>query len=206
MYTVNTYEQIEQKERELNENHIIVLLFARPTVIGADDIIKEFNYIHYNSSRFCSIYAVGYTNNDSLPEFSYKVSGVNGEEWYFSDKAFIDFKNKLEDRLNWTYSGENEIIVLQSNINGRQILNFENYVAININEGLRKEYICSYSMFMESLIRHSKSEVTASKAIKKVYRFRKRHIIEMAIEDNHNIPEPVKKILKNKIFFRTSKA
>lgn len=149
---------------------------------------------------------MGYTNNDSLPEFSYKVSGVNGEEWYFSDKAFIDFKNKLEDRLNWTYSGENEIIVLQSNINGRQILNFENYVAININEGLRKEYICSYSMFMESLIRHSKSEVTASKAIKKVYRFRKRHIIEMAIEDNHNIPEPVKKILKNKIFFRTSKA
>lgn len=205
MYIINTYEQIEQKEKELNENHIVVLLFVRPTVSGADDIIREFNYIHYNSSKWCSIYAVGYTN-DSSSGFSYKVTGVDGEEWYFSDKVFIDFKNKLEERLKWRYSGENEMIVLQSNVGGNNILNFENYVAININEGLREEYIPSYSMFMESLIKHSKSEVKANIAIKKAYRYKKGQIIAMAIEEIQNVPKPIKKILKNKIFFKTSKA
>ena len=34
MYAVNTYEQIERQERELNENHIIILLFVRPTSVG----------------------------------------------------------------------------------------------------------------------------------------------------------------------------
>ena len=149
---------------------------------------------------------MGYTNDSSSSEFSYDVGGVDGVTWYFSDRVFIDFKNKLENRLKWRYSGENEMIILQSNIDGSNILNFENYVAININEGLRKEYIPSYSMFMESLIRHSKSEVKANKAIKKTYRLKKRQIVEMAIEDIQKFPNPVKKILKNKLFFKTSKA
>lgn len=203
MYIINTYEQIEQKEKELNENHIIILLFVRPSVSGADDIIKEFNYIHHNSARWCSIYAVGYTNDPSS-KFSYDVTGVDGEMWYFSDEVFIDFKNNLEERLRWRYSGENEMIVLQSNIDGGNILNFENYIAININEGLRKEYIPSYSMFMESLIKHSKAEVKASLAIKKTFRIKKRDFIEMALEEIKNIPMPIKTILKNRLFFKTS--
>ncbi|MBD5130032.1 MAG: hypothetical protein HDT43_08920 [Ruminococcaceae bacterium] len=206
MYIVNTYEQIEQKEKELNENHIIILLFVRPTVCGAEDIIKEFNYIHYDSSKYCSIYAVGYTNELSSTQFTYNVIGVDGADWYFSDEDFIDFKNKPEDRLKWRYSGENELIVLQSNIEGNNILNYQNYVAININEGLRKEYIPSYSMFMASLIRNSKSEVKASNAVKKTYRLKKRQIVEMALEEIQKVPTPVKRLLKNRIFFKTSKA
>ena len=35
----------------------------RPTNQDAIDIIREFEYIHYNSSKYCSIYAVGYSND-----------------------------------------------------------------------------------------------------------------------------------------------
>lgn len=49
MYAVNTYEQIERQERELNENHIIILLFVRPTSVGAQEIINEFSYLHHDS-------------------------------------------------------------------------------------------------------------------------------------------------------------
>jgi len=51
MFAVNTYEEIERKERELNDKHIIVLLFVRPNLSDADEIIREFNYIHYNSKQ-----------------------------------------------------------------------------------------------------------------------------------------------------------
>ena len=63
MFAVNTYEEIERKQREIPDRQIIILLFVRPTAPGAKEIIKEFDYIHYNSERYCSIYAVGYTND-----------------------------------------------------------------------------------------------------------------------------------------------
>lgn len=206
MFAVNTYEQIEQNEKSINENHIIVLLFVRPSVKGAEEIINEFNYLHYNSSKYCSIYAVGYTNSSTHSSYSQKVVGVDGVSWYYSDNVFIDFKEKLEKRIKWKYSGENEMIVLQSNINGSNILNFQNYIAINISEGLREEYIASYPLFMENLIECSKSEVEAKRAINNASRFGIKSIAEMAIEDSQKIPSSAKKIIKNKIFFKTSRS
>ena len=98
MFAVNTYEEIEKNERRLNEKHIIILLFVRPSLSGAKEIIEEFDYIHYNSDRYCSVYAVGYTNDScesSYPDFRV-AGGVDGVSWYYSNKAFVNFKNKLE--------------------------------------------------------------------------------------------------------------
>lgn len=196
MYAVNTYEQIERQERELNENHIIILLFVRPTSVGAQEIINEFSYLHHDSREYCSIYAVGYSR---------KVEGVDGVAWYYSDKEFIDFKEKLGKRIKWRYSGENELIVLQSNIDGKNILNFQNYVAINISEGLRQEYICSYQNFMESLIESSKSEVEASKAINSATRLNIKNVAIESLRSIKRIPAPIEKVIENKIFYKTAR-
>ena len=50
----------------------------------------------------------------------------------------------------------------------RNILNFQNYVAIDVNKGIREGYIDSFQSFMESLIRSSKRRVTAKEAIRDV--------------------------------------
>jgi len=55
MFVVDTYEEIEKNEKRLAEKHIIVLLFVRPSLPGAKEIIEEFEYIHYNSRKFCSM-------------------------------------------------------------------------------------------------------------------------------------------------------
>lgn len=67
MFAINTYEEIEQRQRENGDKQIVILLFVRPTVPGAKEIIEEFDYIHYNSERYCSIYAVGYSNDFRKP-------------------------------------------------------------------------------------------------------------------------------------------
>ena len=46
MFPVSTYEEIVKKERELNEKHIIVLLFVRPSLPGAREIVEEFSYLY----------------------------------------------------------------------------------------------------------------------------------------------------------------
>ena len=119
-------------------------------------------------------------------------------------KAFTEFKEKLQERINWEYSGEIEVLILQNNPKGRSPLNFSNYVAIDVNNGIREGYIDSFQRFMESLIRSSKSKVRAKDAIRDVARERisvKKVIID-AIDDCKRIPTPCKKIVKDKLFYR----
>lgn len=205
MFAINTYEEIEQRQRENGDKQIVILLFVRPTAPGAKEIIEEFDYIHYNSARYCSIYAVGYSNDFSKAnDRNYKrATNIEGNEWYFSNAEFVKFKDNLEHRIQWKYSGENELIILQSNPKGHHILNFQNYVTIDINHGIRNGYIDSFQRFMEELIRSSKSEVTVKDAVTQARkaRYSIKDIIANTIDGCKKIPMPVKSIMKDKLFY-----
>lgn len=208
MFAVNTYNEIEENERILNEKHIVVLLFVRPSLPDAYNIINEFNYIHYNSRKYCSIYAVGYSNNKiKTQNLDFKsVEGICGNEWYYSDEAFIDFKDKLENRLQWKYSGDIELIILQSNPDGKNILNFENYLTIDVNYGIKNNYIESFSRFIELLIRSSKKEVEIASLNNEMNKskLKIKEIVLDTIEECKKVPYPLRKIIKDRLFYRTS--
>ena len=203
MFAASTYEEIEQIESQVENIEIVVFLFARPV---EEQILKEFEYIHYNSAGFCSIYAIGYTDDfTKAKDRTYrKVNAMMQQDWYFSTKDFIEFKEKLQDRIHWKYSGETEILVLQNNPGKRNVLNFQNYVAIDVNKGIREGYIDSFQSFMEALIRSSKRRVTAEEAIREVRnaRISVKDILAGAIEDCKKVPTPIKKIAKDRLFYR----
>lgn len=201
MFAASTYEEIVEREREVENMEIVVLLFARPE---ATEILQEFEYIHYNSAKYCSIYAIGYTD-DFTKDTTYRpVNTTFNSKWYYSAKAFVEFKNKLESRIKWKYSGETELLILQNSPGSSDPLNFRNYVAIDINKGIREGYIDSFQSFMESLIRSSKSKVTAKEASSDVAfdRISVRDILAGAIDDCKKVPKPIKKIVKDRLFYR----
>ncbi len=207
MFAASTYEEIVEFEQRIKDPEIVVFLFVRPTNQHAEEIINEFEYIHFNSAKYCSIYAIGYTENPEKQfEKSYKkVAEMNYHDWYFSNMAFVEFKNKLEHRIKWKYSGESEILILQNNPGNVDPLNFKNYVAIDINKGLREGYIDSFQAFMESLIRSAKSNVTAKEAVRDIRVNRAISIkdtIAVAIDECKKIPAPAKKIMKDRLFYR----
>ena len=140
MFAACTYDEIEKIEKGVENKEVVVFLFVRST---ESEIIKEFEYIHYNSAKYCSIYAIGYTDDFSVKEDRTfrKVDVYTTSDWYFSMKEFTNFKEKLQDRIKWEYSGEIEVLVLQNNPGKPNPLSFNNYVAININEGIREGYI-----------------------------------------------------------------
>lgn len=203
MFAASTYEEIEKIERQVENMEIVVFLFARPS---EEQILKEFEYIHYNSAKYCSVYAIGYTDDFTKandPTYR-KVDAMMQRDWYFSTKAFTEFKEKLQNRIHWDYSGETEILILQNNPGKRNILNFQNYVAIDVNKGIREGYIDSFQSFMESLIRSSKRRVTAKEAIRDVRnaRISIKDIIAGAIDDCKKVPTPIKEIAKDRLFYR----
>ena len=206
MFTASTYEEIVSIERQIENQEIVVFIFVKPNDQAALNIIKEFEYIHYNSGKYCSIYAIGYTNDFAKKtDRSYgKVDFILGSDWYFSNKAFVEFKNTLESRIGWKYSGETEVLVLQNNPGKTDPLNFQNYVAIDINKGIREGYIDSFQLFMETLVRSSKSKVCAKTIARDLRKSRIsiKDIIKDTISDSKKIPLPVKKIISDRLFYR----
>lgn len=203
MFAASTYEEIERIEQQVENLEIVVFLFARPS---EEQILKEFEYIHYNSAKYCSVYAIGYTDDfGKAKDRTYrKVDAAMEREWYFSTKAFVDFKEKLQARIRWEYSGETEILVLQNNPGCANVLNFRNYVAIDVNKGIKEGYIDSFQRFIESLIRSSKSKVTAKDAMRDIRRARisVKDILADAIDDCKKVPTPIKEIAKDRLFYR----
>ena len=206
MFAASTYEEIVSIERQIENQEIVVFLFVKPNDQTALDIIKEFEYIHYNSGKYCSIYAIGYTNDFAKKnDRSYrKVDFVLGSDWYFSNKVFVEFKNTLESRIGWKYSGETEVLILQNAPGKSDPLNFQNYVAIDINKGLREGYIDSFQLFMETLMRSSKKQVVAKMALSDIRKSRIsiKGTIEDALKDCKKVPTPIKKIITNRLFYK----
>ena len=206
MFAASTYKEIEDIERRTENLEIVVILFVRPTNPDAMNIIREFEYLHYNSARYCSIFAVGYTDDfgKAADQTYKKVDAALDGSWYFSTKAFVEFKDRLQKRIRWEYSGENEILILQNNPGSPHPLNFNNYVAINVNSGIREGYIDSFQRFMESLIRCSKSQSTVKEVVRDLRKERLslKGIISQALDDCKKVPLPVKKIIKDRLFYR----
>ena len=102
MFAANTYDEIIRCEKEVENLEIVVLLFVRPTNQAALDIIREFEYIHYNSGKYCSVYAIGYSNDfaKAKDRCYRKATNVAGVDWYFSDQVFVEFKTIWKGGLN----------------------------------------------------------------------------------------------------------
>ncbi len=212
MYPMNNLQEIYNQESQIEGNHVVVLLLVKPSDSGADEYIKKFNYLHYRSKRYCSIYLLGYSQDfggkytDVL-----SVQGVNKQEWQYSDQCFTEACDELQDRLsNWRYSGEPEMIILQNSSasDPRKCLNFSNYNYIDINYGIEKEYIDSFPRFMERLIEACKKEVSAIDAVSSANRKRisPRKVVEFAIEECPHLPKSIKKIFNDKMFYKSYKS
>ncbi|MBR1762778.1 MAG: hypothetical protein IJ731_05365 [Eubacterium sp.] len=210
MYPINNIEGIEKQEAQFENKHVVILLFVKPSDIGADEYINKINYLHYRSKEYCSIYLVGYSqcfNSDEYKDVQ-KVRGVDNEEWEYSDKCFSEVCYKLKERLkHWNYSGEPEMIILQNNTSVKRgsSLDFSNYNYIDVNYGIRKQYIDSFSRFMENLIDACQKEVTSYKAIHLANRrkMKPRNVIEFALEECPKLPIPIKKVLKDSLFYKS---
>ena len=197
-------------ERESDSKKLLVLLFVKPSNPGAMDIIKEFEYLHYNSKEYCSIYAVGYTDDFSKEnDKAYtRIGSFINSDWYYSTEAFIEFKDTLEDRLKWDYRGVNELLVLQNNPGCKDPLNFSNYVAIDVNCGLREEYFDSFQRFMESLVKNAKTNISEFNLLNENTnrRLKIAKILKKTLCDCKRHSMSISKIVRDTQFYRSCKS
>lgn len=211
MFPVNNLRGIEMQESFLQDKHVILFLLVKPSDVNSQIITRQFNYYHHRAGKYCSIYPIGYSR-DMFGMYTdiQKIKGIDNEEWEYSDQCFIDFCDELTARLSgWTYCGEPELLILQNRLTSadESLLDFRNYTRIDINYGLEHGYIDSFQRFMERLLVACRSEVTSYEALEQANRKRLklRNVLSSAIENSAKLPKPVKKILGDRLFYKSSK-
>ena len=206
MFAVSRYDQIEQLEKEKKHNHLIMVLLVRPSKDIAKEIITDFDYLHYRLGTSIAVYAAGYTNDfDHAYEANYcEVTKCNGSTWYYSAKDFDDFRNNLTKRLKlWEYSGDIELLVFQGSVLEDNGFDFRNYIALNLSYGLRHGFISSFSNFMENVIGYTERALNQkTDMLTPNGKLKIRPIIEAAIDNCNDTPISVKKITKNRHFYK----
>ncbi len=204
MYPAMTLEELDQQQKLINEKRVVCILLVKPGDSDGDAIIRQFNFLHYSSGKYCTIFAPGYSrffDLDRYPDMK-EVRGTNNETWFYSDKAFCQCIIELENRLpSWSYNSESELIVLQSQVDSRSGVSFKNYMAIEIEHGIRQGYIDSFPRFMSALIKAAKCEIDVKGLQKQIARnISIRDLVIETISECKRVPMPVKKILKQKLF------
>lgn len=154
---------------ELVEDTIGILI-TRPDLNTGRDILKALNYYHHLTSKNINFYLPGYGaywNSQDYPDMN-MVTSINGVNWSFSDKAFVDFISTLEKVSRWKYSGESELLLIPYY---NKMLDFSEVAVFNLDVMLNDGTISSVSSFITGLSRcfnNNKSipGITAYKATK----------------------------------------
>lgn len=208
MFPIHDLNGIDDNERGRRGRRAIMLLFVKPTDEHADALVDNFNYYHFASGSHCSIYAAGYSS-DSMEAYrdARKIGTVDGSDWWYSDRCFVELQNQLSSRTKWRYCGEPEILILQNGRGKHSSLDFTNYVAIDVCRGLRQGYVDSAPRLMEALLQASKSEVEAKRVLKEATRLSASDIAKSAIRTGLELahcPASLKTVLADRAFYRTS--
>jgi hypothetical protein len=210
MFAVSTYKEIEQIEKEKCSKHLIAVLFVRPNSRDAEEIIKDFEYLHYRTGEAFSIYAAGYTNHfDCAYKANYrKVTTCTGSDWYYGAKDFSDFVRQLTKRIkNWTYGGNIEILLFQGHESDNSGFDFRNYISLDITYGINNGYIFSFSSFLESMINHVEDAIVGTAMLlTPTGKIKVREVIEASLKDCNDTLIPIKDVMRNRHFYKIPSA
>ena len=110
------------------------------------------------------------------------VAKIDGTEWFFSNKHFVDFTKQLERNAKWIYSGESELMLLPL-INGEIV--FDKILVFYLDDMLRDNAIKSIPSFIQQLSRLFESKSTLNE-------------IHMSLAKDNAI-ELIKKIIISKL-------
>lgn len=133
MFPVSDLAGIEHQETANERRKAVVLLLVKPSDDNAKQLIEKFNYYHFKSREYCSIYAAGYGTAEFREAYSdaHEIAVVDKKTWLYSDRCFVQFCEQLSARTKWEYCGEPEILLLQTSVGVKSSLDFRNYVSID---------------------------------------------------------------------------
>ena len=145
-----TYKAMLENIKENCASEVVVgILFCRPETLSGKSIMNSLPYYHHRSGKNIDFYIPGYGaywNNDYLDATN--VDCIDGVNWSFSNKQYVDIMTELEGNSEWRYSGESELLLVEC-MDCK--LNFSNIMQINLDSMIRDDIIASVDLLFEKI-------------------------------------------------------
>ena len=157
------------RNNELIEDTIGILI-TRPDLHTGNSILESLNYFHHLTGNNINFYLPGYGaywSGDRYPDMN-NVARINGVDWSFSYKSFVEFIGALEEVSRWKYSGESELLLIPYH---DEMLDFSEVAVFHLDAMMNDGTISSVSNFITGLSRCVKRDnsvpgITARGAVK----------------------------------------
>ena len=136
---------------------VAVLFCSAKTEFCKNEILNSLSYLHHRSGKAINIFCCGYGAywpEDKYPDLE-QVTKIEGVNWLYSDKAFVSVVEEFEEKTNWRYSGENELLLLDVVPSSEpKILNINNAIICNLEQMKKDNAFSSVRSLFEKLIRY----------------------------------------------------
>jgi hypothetical protein len=144
---------------------LVGLLFARPqSRLAVDEIIPHLDYFHHRSANhvdfFCGGYGGYWEGRDEFPDQQVVGRGQH-TNWLFSATKFNSFREEIEDRTNWRYSGGVDLILTNAVYDPNEEkarLDFSSAIAMNLDRAKSDGAIQSVEKFMEQICQYAEHQ------------------------------------------------
>lgn len=139
---------------------LIGLCFARPTSpLAKSEILPQIPDWHHRSGNSTDFYFAGFGDHEWDEDFQ-KVELPGRGAWYYSPKAFQNFRTDVEARTKWKYSGGSDLILCAARWSESQsapVIDFSCAIVCQLDAMKDAKAIVSVEQYFESVFRSAES-------------------------------------------------
>jgi hypothetical protein len=119
------------------------VLLARPEdKITSEAILPNLEFWHYRSDLYTDFFCAGYTPISLVGDAKPVGVTIEGQDWGFSLRAFVDLADDIEKQTGWRYNGDPWLVLANSYFDGAKAhLDFARSIRINFREALEDKAI-----------------------------------------------------------------
>lgn len=151
------------------DSKLVGILLAHPNALSAQqEIVGHLSHFHLRSGEAVDFFCVGY--GAYWPPSYYAdqtvVASIEGTDWYFSETAFSEVIDQLEEETQWSYSGENELILLSAHKGNddKAELDFGSAIVCNLERMGSDGAFSSVRSFFTQIFRFAKLKTASDPA------------------------------------------
>lgn len=165
MTSLNKNQSTRYKAIRVNEfrnSKLIGILLAHPKApLPKKEIINMLPHFHMRSGEAIDFFCVGY--GAYWPPEHYadqnKVTNIEGIDWLFSEQAYSDIIDELENSSKWKYSGETELLLISALKEAEElVLDFSTAIVCNLEIMSKDGAFTSVRAFFNDLFNYAKKQ------------------------------------------------
>jgi hypothetical protein len=133
------------RQYRLKDIALTGILLARPEdQITKEAILPNLEFWHYRSDLYTDFFCAGYTPLDLVSDARPVGVTIEGRDWGFSIRAFVEVAEDVEAQTGWRYNGDPCLVLANTYFDGAKAhLDFRRSIRLNFREALNDKAISS---------------------------------------------------------------